>query len=269
MPKPNSNPNGQEYAEIALAGGVICRPETREDRILMLLNRAKSLQRGSRNPFKNNFREYLRHCCWTKDEARGGKVAKIPDWPMIDEYADALILCPKIMFEKSRRVLASWVVCCFDLWIAAGGQDPRWEQLLLGDSNRQVIIASRKFEGLQGSNWFLRERVKFIYEQFEKQGARDLWPDFPYIEWIEGEGRCSNGSRITAAAQGADQLRGPGATLIHLEELAFWEQAQQSVEGALPVVRGGGHVVAITTPNAASYAKRVVDGSLSNPNWIA
>lgn len=252
-----------------LGGGVHVEPEGRAQRLTALFQRARALKQGSKNPYKTSFRNFLRDCCWTKDEARGGKCAQVPDWPLFDDLCDYYIEQPLLMLEKSRRVLASWITCCFDLWVAGGGQDPRWPVLLNADGNRQVIVASRKFDGLQGSAWFLRSRVKFIYDRFEKDAKLwEKWPDFPRIRWIEGRGICSNGSEITAVAQGADQLRGPGATLIHLEELAFWEQAQTSVEGALPVVRGGGHVIAITTPNSASYAKRIRDGKLRDGGWL-
>lgn len=241
----------------------MARQESPLEKLQALEDYIRELEEPVKNPLQTNFGEFLKHC-WTKDEARGGNVAKIPDWPLLTNLAEDLVQCPKLFIEKSRRVLASWTVCCFDIWIAAGGQDPRWPVLMNATGNRQVFLAARQFDQ---ANWFLFERVKFIVDESLKRGLRKEWPDFPSFRWKEGLAQLSNGSRISAVAQGADQLRGPGATLHHWEEIAFWEQAKQTVEGSLPTIRGGGHIIAITTPNAASYAVRIVKGSIRNGGW--
>jgi hypothetical protein len=237
--------------------------ESPAERILLLQQRLRDLDRKSRpqqNPYQADFKKFLFELCWTADEARGGKVARVPEYPYLHEVCDALIECDLLLFSKSRRVLASWVCCCYDLWIAAGGQDPRWPQLLNATGNRQVFVGDRKFDSAAK---FLKRRHQFILNAFRENDYWRYWPEFPTWETREGEVEFSNNSVITAVAQGSDQLRGPGATLAHLEEIAFWEQAQQTVEGLLPIVQGGGHVVAVTTPNAASYAKRIIEGRLN------
>jgi hypothetical protein len=212
------------------------------------------------NPYQSNFNKFAFECCWTADEARGGKVAKIPDYPYLFEVSDALIECDMLMFSKARRVLASWFCCAYDIWIAAGGQDPRWPQLMNATGNRQVFLGARKYDS---AAFFIKRRHQLILNQFRENDCWRLWPEFPTWKCTEGEIEFSNNSLITAVAQGSDQLRGPGATLAHLEEIAFWEQAQQTIEGLLPITQGGGHVVAVTTPNSASYAKRIIEGKIN------
>src|SRR5436853_7051019 len=136
---------------------------------------------------------------------------------------------------------------------------------MMGDSHRQVFIVARKFEK-PGSDWFLQSRVKFICEQFELRGCRKLWPEFPEFQFKEGEATFSNHSHITAVAQGADQLRGPGSTFVHCEEGAFWELAQPTMEGLLPSLMGGGHVCLVTTAQAATYAARIRNDALTPPS---
>lgn len=222
------------------------------------------------NALKNSFERFLFEACWTKDEARGGRVARVPDWPFLHQLSNELLEHEMLFIEKSRRVMASWVTCCFDVWIAAGGCDPRWKNaggepvLLLAAGNRQVYVAARAFDQ---ANWFLHERIKFIVEQSLAHGLRDQWPDFPDWVFIEGHARASNGSKISAVAQGADQLRGPGATLHHWEEIAFWERAKQTVEGSKPTIQGGGHIVAISTPQVASWAADLVKGKIGAGTW--
>lgn len=264
---------GLRAAEVAALKKVVGSPiipererePSLDEQILLLEERLFTLDNPPpANPYQADFFEFMTHCCWTADEARGGRVARMPGHPFLREMADALLVCPRLFMEKSRRVLASWTVCCFDVWLAAGGQDPRWPELMLGAGNRQIFVVGQKFES---TAWFLKRRIKFICDRFEELGGRALWPDFPTWDWKEGEGEASNGSLITAVGQGADQLRGAGATFVHVEEVAFLEKAQQTIEGSLPVIKGGGHFCCVTTPNAASYAKRLRDGKLMNAGW--
>lgn len=241
-------------------------PGTAVEQLALLTHRVKQLSAPAVNPYQTSFFAFLSECVWTADEARGGRVAQAPDWPFLLQLSDLLITKEKLFLEKSRRVFASWTVCAFDVWVAAGGQDPRWKNrmgesvLMHSTGYRQVWLASRKYES---SIFFLERRVRFIVEQFLRRGGKEKWPEFPDFTWREQDARCSNGSVITAVAQGSDQLRGPAATLVHLEELSFWEEAKQTVEGLIPTTQGGGHVVAVTTPRAGSYAQMIRDGSLS------
>lgn len=244
-------------------------PASSAERIALLLNRVKDIKKVSApNPYQTSFVDFLFDLCVTKDEAAGGLARQLPKDPYIYEIADALITCPLLLMEKSRRVRASWIMCCFDIWLAAGGQDPRWPILMNAEGNRQIIVASRKLEGLQGSQWFLEKRIKFILDEFEKRGFREQWPAFPQWEWTANEIEFSNGSFITAIASGKDQSRGPGATEFHAEELSHWPEAKASIEGALPVLQGGGHLVAITTPNCGTYSEDIVKGRLKNRGSI-
>jgi len=166
------------------------------------------------------------------------------------------------LIEKSRRTLISWTVCAFGLWLLAGGQDPRWPELLNSEGNRKVVIASRKLEGLAGSAEYLEERVRFMVDQFEEHGGREKWPDFPGFKWRFDRGVASNGSIITAVPQGPDQMRGAGVTFIQAEELGFWTEAKASIAAALQTLRGGGKFCGITTANAGSYASVIASGKV-------
>lgn len=241
-------------------------PLSPAERVALLLSRIEQLKQDNRpNCYSQSFEKFLFECCVTKDEAAGGIVRPLPQDPYIFELIDAYMRHPLILVEKSRRVRVSWITCAFDVWLLAGGQDPRWvdprsgRQILMGTGeNRQIILASRKLEDLQGSQWFLQNRIKFIVDQLFRNDIREKWPSFPDWEWAAGEGRTSNGGYINAIASGPDQARGPGATLVHAEEIAFWPNAQPTIEGMLPVLLGGGHLIAITTANCNSYAHRIV-----------
>lgn len=234
-------------------------------------------QPQSASPCQRRFINFLIHCVWTKDESAGGIVRRFPTgygrdgrhWlPMWLEMEDIYLREPKFMLEKSRRVLASWFTCAFDVWVAAGGQDPRWRDesgrrtLMLHPGNRQVAVVAQKMRGLGGTAWFLRDRIGFILEEFEKNDCRRYWPEFPTWSSKEGEIAFSNGSRICAVAQGEHQVRGAGSTVLHVEEVAFMDRAEKTVGPALQTLRGGGHAILITTANSGSYAHRLRDGRL-------
>lgn len=258
----------------ALGGGIVIGTEGREpgplERLALLTARARRLADPARSPYQGNFTRFCEECVWTKDEAGGGIVRQMPPYPYLRDLDVELLTRERLFIEKSRRVLASWRVCAFDVWVASGGRDPRWvlkkpdgseQQILMQGTggNRQVYVAAQAFDE---ADWYLQERVRFLVNASLEHGLREKWPEFP--EWVfsQGKGVASNGSRIDAAAQGSDVLRGRGATLLHFEEVGVWVKAKQTVEGALPTLRGGGHLVCISTANAGTYAADLVAGRL-------
>jgi hypothetical protein len=230
--------------------------------LLLLERRARELEEG--NVYQKDFHRFVTDLVYTVDESGGGWMRKAPDWPFLKDLGDAFIEEPLVMVEKSRRVFASWLACAFDVWIAAGGQDPRWPALMNATGNRQIYIIGRKFES---SCFFLDRRIRFIVDQLEQRNIREQWPEFPHWSWTEGRALLTNGSRVSCLAQGSDQIRGEAATACHIEELSFFERAEQTIGALLPTTRGGGHVIALTTPAAATFAKKIRDGELISSAW--
>jgi hypothetical protein len=241
------------------------KPQTRADRLVAAVRKKKAEVEAS--VYQRDFHKFLTELVWTKDEARAGVVRQFPNHPYFLDLADDLLTESLLILDKSRRVLASWAVCAFDVWLLAGGQDPRWPTLMLSTQNRQVVLASRKLEDLQGSSWFLQNRVRFIVDELERRNVRERWPGFPTFEWSQTEGKASNGSRINAVPQGPHQMRGAGGTFIHGEECATWEQQQPSIEAAKLVTQGGGHFCIITTAQVGCYLADVVLDQLGERGW--
>lgn len=232
---------------------------------------AAALRGTEKNPYQRSFLRFWSELVWTVDEARAGQVRKAPDWPMFRDLEEDLLTENRLLLDKSRRVMASWFVCAFDIWLMAGGQDPRWPALMLSTQNRQVVLASRKEKGFQGSGWFIAKRVQFIAEELERRGIREVWPDWPTWEWKWCEGENSIGGKINGVPQGADQCRGPGALFLHFEEVAAWEQAQASIESATMTLLGsegiGGHIACITTAKVGTYAADIVLDKVGERGW--
>lgn len=242
-------------------------PETDLTKLVELARHIHKLKNPPKSKLKWSIEEFIFHWAWTKDEAAGGRVAAIPDWPYIRDLIHLVMSEDMVFFEKSRRMVVTWLMCAIDLWIIAGGHDERWPILMPTENNphggnRRVFIAARKLKEAAGSAEFV-ERVQFIYDQAVARGIRAEWPDFPEIKWSFGRGICSNGSRIDAVPQGPDQMPGAGATLVHGEEVAFWPELRASITRALPVLDGGGKMVLVTTANAAAaYCCDLVNDNL-------
>ena len=223
--------------------------------------RAEEQREGCR--YQRDFHAFLTECCWTTDEASGGDIALFPNDPYIREICDYLIEEPLLFLEKSRRVRMTWTVSAFDLWIAAGGQDPRWPATLRSTGHRLVLLISKKSEDAE---WVLGERIRFIYEQATERGLREKWPGLPEFDFTVMKATASNGSAIRALPQGEKQVRQFGSSLIHYEELAHSDDARDTLAAALPTMMGkdglGGKVVAICTPQVGSFAYDLREGAL-------
>jgi hypothetical protein len=238
--------------------------ETPAQKLLALQQRWRELKRPPRptNPWQANFHTFLTEKVWSQDESRGGVIRQIDDAQYIRELCDALIEEHLLFVEKSRRVLASWIVCAWDLWVAAGGQDERWPALMQSTGNRQVVLQALKLEDAQGAAWFMKERIRFMYDEAVRRGLRNDWPSFPTFTWTYSEARGSNGSRINALPQGEDKARGLTCTLYHGEEVGMWTQAKGTVEGAKPTILPYGHMVLVSTPKVGTYAAALRHGEL-------
>src|SRR4051812_28074153 len=100
--------------------GTTIRPESTLEKVAHLAIQRRRIAEGRINPYKRRFYNFLAHCLWTIDEARGGQVRKWPtgagddgqSWDQVWlEMEDALLRSKLLFIEKSRRVLASWCVC--------------------------------------------------------------------------------------------------------------------------------------------------------------
>ncbi len=240
--------------------------DTDATRLLALADHVRAKLHPPINPLQASFPKFATTMCFTKDEGAGGKVGLIPDWPYLYEVSDALITCQPVLIEKARRTLISWWVCAFDLWLLAGGQDPRWPALMNSRENRKVIIGAQFKEGEASSQDFL-SRLEFMVDQIEARGLRELWPEFPRFMWRADRGTGSNGSIVSAVPQGANKVRGSGITFIHYEELGFVEEARATVMAALQTLRPAGHFCGITTANAASFCADIVNERLRALGW--
>lgn len=221
------------------------------------------------SPYAGSFFLFLRDCVWTIDKARAGEERPWPcdgAWEAYwRDWEEALLCGGPLLVDKTRRTMASNVICAFDLWIASGGTDARWPSLLRSQKNRSVLIQAQKLgksKHDEGCSSEFVSRIEAMVRVMEDHGLRERWPGFPTWTWGFGVGVNSLGGKILAVPEGPDQVRGPGTTLLHAEEVGAWEQAQATLEQALPALHPEGHVVAVTTPVVDSYVARIVGGEI-------
>lgn len=257
-------------------------PEQVRKRLALIEARKRGVQAPIRppNPYAASFIAFLRDCCWTIDKAMAGKARPWPrgiehgiSWD--DYWADldaALLGCAApLLIDKTRRTMISNVLCAFELWLAAGGHDPRWPVLEESQANRLIIIQAQKMGKNKSDEGCAAEfvaREEAMYHLMVEQGLRQRWPGFPQFTWGFGWGTASNGSKIVAVGEGPDQIRGPGPTWLRMEELAAWEQAQATCAVAMPALYPYGRACAVTTASAGTYAHRIRNGEISTGRTV-
>jgi hypothetical protein len=68
-------------------------------------------------------------------------------------------------------------------------------------------------------------------------------------------------SQILGVAQGANQLRGPTASALLFDEVAFWEKCRESITAAKPTIEGGGRITLISSANPGYFKDICFDTS--------
>lgn len=227
--------------------------------------------RQAPNPYESSFLAFLRDCCFTIDKALAGKIR---EWPFEGEWATywqdwetALLDChAPLLIDKTRRTMASNVLCAWELWLLGGGTDPRWPVLAESQQNRLIIIQAMKLgrsKQDEGCSAEFVARAEAMYHLMVERGLRERWPGYPEVEWGFGWGKAANGGKILAVPEGPDQLRGPGVLWLRMEELGGWNQAEVTCAVALPTLYPLGRACAVTTPAIGTYAHEIVQGKVA------
>lgn len=197
----------------------------------------------ARSPF-SGVKDFLRRGCWTVDEATG----RIVQFPSDERHEYLYLMCDVIdrykliAVEKSRRMMATWLMVCWLLFDT------------LTQQHHANFVVSKKLEDsafLLGDN-----RMLGVYDRIPKE----LWRNKPSLipSGKEGDGfeRLScpeTGSFIRAVAQGADQLRQYTATNVLFDEFAFQERQREAWTAVKPTAEGGGRIMIISTPELGAY----------------
>ena len=192
---------------------------------------------------KRDVVEFARYC-FTKDEADSRNTLKrFPiERPHIKFSLMMMQREKKLLFPKSRRMQMTWSACVYILWDA------------MFHPGKFNPVCSKKQEDAE---WLLKNRIKFIYDNLDKDFPRSLVPKMKdYQDKLEFE---EIGSTIQAFPQGEHQLRQFTASTIFADEMAFWPEAEGTYAAAKPTLDGGGSFIGISSPAPGFFKKMVFD----------
>lgn len=227
----------------------------------MLIIDSKSIL-GRWNHYARNRFAFLTECCKTIDEVAAGgtldqfamatekpeTVKLIPALPHIKRFVDSWEQERLIAYLKSRRMVATWTMLALDFHLALFAEHSAIYVISMDQSKSNELLKRVVFmyENLPAD--FPKPKIK-IHKGHQDGNPRRI--DFPEVN-----------SFIEGVSQEPDAIRGKGATLLHVEELAFWQWPELSWKAMLPTIQGGGKMAIVSTSLANSYFNRLVSDEL-------
>ncbi len=212
---------------------------------------------------------FIFECCQTIDQAEqdpAKKIKRIPDLPHIRYHITRRLIdrLHPLLQPKSRRMVMSWTHTAEEVWQA------------LFREHSAIAVQSKKF----ADSAELVNRHWTMLQALPADKFRTIKSDDDGIEWANGrsvkrykkEGGTArlefdNGSIVQAIAEGADQVRQYGYTMIRQEEIAFWDHQEDSYDAAMECLQAaaggvGGQLVAVTTANPSWFGDYIHDREL-------
>lgn len=187
--------------------------------------------------WQESFPDFVFDCVTTIDEAR--QCARKLEYKEYIEYCANIIQQEKlVVFEKSRRMMATWLGSAYILW------KPLFQPF---------TACHWQGKKREESNKILQNRIFQIYKRLPQWYA---WPDvvtnhkglptennFEIIHNADNQER----SNIYAIAEGADQLRSETSSLLVIDEFAFQDRQVDAIASFGPTILGGGQILIIST----------------------
>lgn len=164
------------------------------------------------------------------DMKKPWKHLPVDDIPYVKTLLLSYVKDSKILVEKSRQVMCSWIFITAALW-----------EIMFHKSARIAMI-SKKSDDVRK----MLERMKFMYEHLEGTWKPKLEFTFFPLPRVSCE---ETHSMVMGFPQGADQLRSDTFTTIISDEYAFQDDQERTWVASKPTIDGGGKFIAISTPN--------------------
>lgn len=183
---------------------------------------------------KTDFIFFLREFVFTLDEHdKTAPVKRFPSKDYLDELGLLFVNEDRVLVEKSRQMMVTWLVCAFALWYT-----------MFYDGRRTFIQSKKEKDADETLN-----RIKLIYDNLPEL-FKELHPTqsaYCRLEWGKQK------SVIQAVPQGADVLRQYTASLIVSDEMAFQDKSEEAYIGSRPTLIGGGKFIGISSPNFKEF----------------
>lgn len=187
---------------------------------------------------------FLTECCYTFDEVDADHPVKlIPPkphiWHMCQAFSQHRLCC----FPKSRRMIVTWTLCALDLVTA----------MYTPYSHIYIISSDQtKSDSLVG-------RVRFLYDNLPDWLLK---PTMTYFKGEKGGIRVVNfpeqHSFVAGLPSDPEKIRQEGATLLHIEEMAFWQWAAQAYRAMLPTIQGKGKMMIASSAQSNTHFGHIV-----------
>ncbi len=156
------------------------------------------------------------------------------------------------MADKSRQIMATWMVCAYLLWRAKY----RKYQLLLVQSKKEEDAASLV---CVGSKDMELSRIAFMEIQLPRYMQNYRNPTYAHLTF-------ETGSHIWAIPEGGNIVRSNTPSVLFSDEAAFQPEFGSAYSAAMPAIEGGGQFVGISSPELGEFQELLdVDGE---PNGV-
>lgn len=194
------------------------------------------------------------YCLTDKYQEKNGSVevvpVKMPNYPYLKRIVRHIQKSKKVAIPKSRRLLVTWVVLCYCLWFA------------LNHNSASIYIQKIKQDdaGFADPNESLCAKIMKVYERLPKPLKQSVDPGVrktpPIITFKD------NSSVIAGVAEGPDQIRGKGASIIVIDEMSMMDpdMNRKMLRTALPIVDAGAKLICISTPRGQEVFYEVCHG---------
>lgn len=153
-----------------------------------------------------------------------------------------------IFIEKSRHVFATWLVLIYLLWRAKFMP----HQLLIVQSKREDDAANLVFNKETHIG-----RMSFL--------ETHLPPHLRTMDFPKAGSYCHlfipNGSHVWAIPEGGDIIRSNNPSVIFSDEAAFQAEFGNAYTAAIPAIKGGGQLVAVSSANPGEFQNLVEEAA--------
>jgi len=149
-----------------------------------------------------------------------------------------------VCVEKSRHVMATWLACCYCLWRAKF----RPHQLIIIQSKREEDAANLVFN----KEPYIA-RISFLESHLPDHLKSVQFPS----GGCYGHLYFPNGSHIWAIPEGGDIIRSNNPSVIFSDEAAFQPEFGAAYTAAIPAMKGGGQLVAISSAEPGEFEQLI------------
>lgn len=147
-----------------------------------------------------------------------------------------------LAIEKSRQIMATWLVAAYCLWRAKF----RPHQLILWQSKKEDDAANVTYDKDMHN-----ARISFMEINLPPTLRSRVDPSRCNLRFQE------TGSRIWGIPEGADIIRSNTPSVLVSDEAAFQPEFASAKDAAMPAVKGGGQLVALSSAAPGAFAQWV------------